>query len=83
MQTLALLSNKHCARGPHRLLRVTQERPSKWNSLGNLPVVQRVKDLVLSLQQLKSLLWCGFDLWPRNFHMPQVCPPKKKEELSE
>ena len=31
-------------------------------------MVQWLKDLVLSLQQLKSLLWCGFDPWPWNFH---------------
>ena len=33
-------------------------------------MAQWVKDLVLSLQQLRSLLWHGFDPWPRNFHMP-------------
>ena len=37
-------------------------------------VVQRVKDLVLSLQWLGSLLWCGFHPWPRNFHMLWVQP---------
>ena len=26
-------------------------------------------DPVLSLQWLWSLLWCGFDSWPVNFHM--------------
>ena len=29
-------------------------------------MVQRVKDLVLSLQQLRWLLWHGFDPWPRS-----------------
>ena len=38
--------------------------------------VQQVKDPVLSLQQLGSLLWHGFDLWPRNFHMAWVCQKK-------
>ena len=32
-------------------------------------VAQRVKDLVLLLLWLRSLLWHGFDLWPSNFHM--------------
>ena len=27
-----------------------------------------VKDLVLSLQWLRSLLWHGFDPWPMNFY---------------
>ena len=35
---------------------------------GGVPtVVQQVKDPKLSLQQLGSLLRCGFDPWPRNF----------------
>ena len=37
---------------------------------------QQVKDLVLSLQQLRSLLWHGFNPWPGNFHMPQAWPKK-------
>ena len=36
-----------------------------WRSL----VVQQVKDPVLSLQHLKSLLLCGFDPCPGNLHM--------------
>ena len=39
-----------------------------WSSL----VAQWVKDLILSLQQLRSLLWCGLDPWPRNFSVPKV-----------
>ena len=39
---------------------------AKWSSL----VVQWVKDPAGSLQQLRLPLWCGFDPWPRNFHMP-------------
>ena len=31
-----------------------------------------VKDPVLSVQWLKSLLWHGFNPWTRNFHMLQV-----------
>ena len=40
-------------------------------------MVQQVKDPVLSPQQLKVLLWRGFDPWPGDFHMPWV-PQKKK-----
>ena len=42
-------------------------------------MAQKVKDLVLSLQWLGSLLCCGFSPWPRNFHMPQAWPKKKKK----
>ena len=38
---------------------------------------QQVKDPVLPLQQLGSLLWCGFDPWPRNFCMPWLQPKNK------
>ena len=41
-----------------------------WNSL----VAQWVKELAL------SLLWCGFDLWPRNFCMPQAWPKEKRKK---
>ena len=41
-------------------------------------MVQWVKNLVLSLQQLGSLLWHGFHPWPRNFHIPQAQPKKKR-----
>ena len=37
-------------------------------------VAQRVKDPVLSLQQLGLLLWHGFDPWPQNFHMLWAWP---------
>ena len=47
------------------------KRPYKCEA-GEFPVVQRIKGLVL------SLLWCGFDLWPRNFCMPWVWPKKKE-----
>ena len=39
---------------------------------------QWVKDLVLSLLWLKSLLRHGFEPWPGNFCMPQAWPKKKK-----
>ena len=38
---------------------------------------QWVKDLVLSLQWLRSLLWHRFDPWPGNFHMLWVWQKKK------
>lgn len=40
-------------------------------------VEQQVKDSVLSLQWLGSLLRHGFDSWPGNFCMPQAWPNKK------
>ena len=36
-----------------------------------------VNDIVL------SLLWHGFDPWPRNVHMPQGQPKKKKGKRRE
>ena len=36
-----------------------------------------VKDLVLLLLWLKSLLWFRFDTWPQNFHISQVWFPPK------
>ena len=41
-------------------------------------VTQGVKDLALSLLWLRSLQWCRFNPWPRNFHVPR--PPKKERE---
>ena len=38
-------------------------------------MAQQVEDPAL------SLLWHGFDLWPRNFHMPWV--PPAKESISQ
>ena len=40
---------------------------------------QQVKDLVLSLQWFRLLLWCGFDPWPRSFHMLMAWPKRKKK----
>ena len=45
-------------------------------------MVQQVKDLVVSLQWLRSLLWCRFDSWPRNFFMLQVQPKGNKKYRS-
>ena len=40
-------------------------------------MVQRVKDLAL------SLLWLGMNPWPGNFHMPRVWPKKKERKKNE
>ena len=40
-------------------------------------VAQWVKNLALSLQWLRSLLWPSFNPWPRNFPMPWVQPKTK------
>ena len=41
---------------------------------------QQVKDPALSLQWLGSLLWCRFDPWPRDFHMPWTWPKQNKRK---
>ena len=41
-------------------------------------MAQQVQDPVLSLQQLRSLLWHGFDPWPGNFCMLWLRKKKKK-----
>ena len=46
-------------------------------------MAQQVKDLVLSLLWLKSMLLCGLDPWPGNFHMPQAQLKKKKNRTLE
>ena len=48
-------------------------------------MVQQVKDLMLSLKQLGSLLWLRFDPWPENFHkfwhsQKKKTKTKKKKE---
>ena len=47
-----------------------------WSSL----VVQQVKDLALSLQQLGLLLWHGFDPWLGNFQTYWAQTKKKKRK---
>ena len=52
-------------------------------------MAQQVKDQVLLLLWLDSLLWCKFDSWPGNFHLWWVStraprappPPGKKKSL--
>ena len=43
-------------------------------------MVQCVKDLVLSLLWLESLLWCGFDPWPGNLCMLRYSQKKKEKK---
>ena len=45
-------------------------------------MAEGIKDLVLSLQQPRSLLWCEFHPWPGNFHMPHAQPKKKKKQIN-
>ena len=51
-------------------------RIGDWSS----SVAQWDKDPALSLLWFVSLLWCEFDPWPRNFHMPWGQPKRKKNE---
>ena len=43
-------------------------------------VAQLVKDPALSLQRLRSLLWCGFDPSLKNFHMLWAGPKEKQKQ---
>ena len=43
-------------------------------------MVQWIKDLALLQLWHRLQLWCGFDPWPWNFHMPQVQPKKFKNK---
>ena len=52
------------------IMKVQLKNKKYWSSL----LTQQVKDPALSLQWLRSLLWRGFDPWPRNFRMPQAWP---------
>ena len=42
--------------------------------MGEFPLAQRVRYLVVSLQRPKSMLWRRFNPWPENFHMSQAQP---------
>ena len=48
----------------------------KHKSFPGVPLLW-VKDPGLSLQQFGLLLWCMFDPWLRNFHIPQAQPNKQ------
>ena len=39
--------------------------------------------VALWVKALTSLLWGGFNPWPRNFHMVWACPPPQKRERNE
>ena len=39
-----------------------------------------VEDLALSLPSLRSLLWCGFTPWLRNFHYAAVGSRKREKD---
>ena len=45
-------------------------------------MAQWVKDVVVLLQQLRSLLWHGFNPWPGNYHMLWAQSKKKKSHTS-
>ena len=45
---------------------------------GVLWCLSRLRIQSCPLQQPRLLLWCRFDPWPRNFHMPQAWPKNKK-----
>ena len=40
-------------------------------------MAQQVKDLTLTVQWLRSLLWRGLNPWPENFCMMQVQPENR------
>ena len=61
----------------HHYLIPPRVHQPKRKQFKELPVAQWVKDLVLSQLWLRSLPWCRFDPWPRNFHVPQA-PPRKE-----
>ena len=42
-------------------------------------MVQWIKDLALTLQWLRSLLWCGVDPWLRNFYYAMGVTIKLKQ----
>ena len=56
----------------------TPPHPPKKISFGVFSVAQQVRDPALSLQRLVLLLWCRFDPWPGNFHMPW-CNQKRRK----
>ena len=53
-----------------------RKKGTRGSSLG----VRQVKDLVLSLQQLESLLWCGFSLSGLGTSMCHRCGQKRKKK---
>ena len=43
-------------------------------------MAQWVKDTALSLQRLRSLLWCRFNPWSGNFHRPSCRKENERKE---
>ena len=72
----------HCSRDTISLIEPQQEllKHILKHFLRNSLVVQQVKDLALSLQQLGSLLWCGFDPWP--WELPYVVGTTKNKQTN-
>ena len=46
---------------------------------GSSQMAEWVKDSALLQLWYRLQLQCGFDPWPRNFHMPQFPPPTPKK----
>lgn len=57
-----------------------QKYKLKFKELGSSLMAQWVKDLALSLQQLRLLLWCRFSPWPSEFNMPRADQRKKLKQ---
>lgn len=55
-------------------------KPFRKPEPGGALVGQHVKDLALPLLWCRQQLLQGFDPRPRNFHVPQVPPPKNEKE---
>ena len=51
------------------VLKYPMEHVSRFLLFRDSFMEQWVKDPVLSLQRLGSLLWCGFNPWPGKFHI--------------
>ena len=60
-------ATSQCVKNWTRAAQVAAE-PWVW------PLVQGVKGSSISTARRWSQLWLGFNPWPRNFHMPWVCP---------